>query len=86
MPQAPDPFQIHDYYRFHRMQADGGLPISRSVSRESQKRIRAVYLNLDDKVVAMGGVRYDYSDAYGLRVTPHACALQSVEAVTIHTG
>lgn len=79
----------YDYYRFHyRMQADGGLPLSRSVSREAVGGAYAQYtLNLDDKVVAMGGVRYDYSDVYGAMVTPRMhVRYNPSEAVTIHAS
>lgn len=79
----------YDYYRFHyRMQADGGMPLSRSVSREAVGGAYAQYtLNLDDKVVAMGGVRYDYSDVYGAMVTPRMhVRYNPSEAVTIHAS
>ena len=78
----------YDYYRFHyRMQADGGLPLSRSVSREAVGAYAQYTLNLDDKVVAMGGVRYDYSDVYGAMVTPRMhVRYNPSEAVTIHAS
>lgn len=47
------------------------LPLSRSVDREAVGGAYAQYtLNLDDRLVAMGGIRYDYSDRYGSALTP----------------
>ena len=62
----------YDYYRFrYRMEADADLALQRSVSREGVAGAYAQYtLNLDDRLVAMAGLRYDYSDVYGPMVTP----------------
>lgn len=62
----------YDYLRFnYRMQPDAALAPDRKVSREGVAGAYAQYtLNLDERLVAMGGLRYDYSDVYGSMVTP----------------
>ena len=62
----------YDYFRYnYRLTADPSAPLARCVDREAVAGAYAQYtLNVDDKFVAMAGLRYDWSDVYGSLVTP----------------
>jgi len=62
----------YDYYRFnYRLGADSDEMAQRQTDREAVGGAYAQYtFNLEDKLVAMGGLRYDWSDVYGSMVTP----------------
>lgn len=62
----------YDYYRYHyRPQADAAVVPQAFVEREAVAGAYAQYtFNVDDRLVAMAGLRYDYSDRYGSLVTP----------------
>lgn len=61
----------YDYQRVHTV-GPSVLPYdSRYVDREAVGGAYAQYtFNIDDRLVAMAGLRYDYSDRYGSMVTP----------------
>lgn len=79
----------YDYYSFrYRLQADADMALSRSVSREAVGGGYAQYtFNLDDRIVAMAGLRYDYSDVYGSMITPRMhVRYNPSETVTLHAS
>lgn len=62
----------YDYHRYRYLLDPSASDIlSRQVDREAVGGAYAQYTyNLDDKLIAMAGVRYDYSDLYGSMFTP----------------
>ncbi len=62
----------YDYYRFnYRLDSSAEQTPLRKTDREAVGGAYAQYtFNMDDKLVAMGGVRYDWSDVYGAMFTP----------------
>lgn len=55
----------------YRLTADAALPMERRFDREAVTGGYAQYtLNIDDRLIAMAGLRYDWSDIYGGMVTP----------------
>ncbi len=62
----------YDYYRFnYRLNPSAEQTPLRKTDREAVGGAYAQYtFNMDDKLVAMGGVRYDWSDVYGAMFTP----------------
>lgn len=63
---------IFDDYHYHfRPDADATVEPRRFGENETVTGAYAQYtLNIDDKFIAMGGLRYDYSNRYGSMVTP----------------
>ncbi len=62
----------YDHYRYdYRPQANADIAAARSSEQEAVLGGYAQYtLNLNEKLVAMGGIRYDWSNRYGSMVTP----------------
>lgn len=62
----------YDYFRYdYRLEALASLPCSHAIEREAVGGAYVQYtFNLDERLIAMGGVRYDYSDIYGSSVIP----------------
>ncbi len=62
----------YDHYKYdYRFAANDNLPLARSKDIEGVAGGYAQYtFNLDDKFVAMAGLRYDWSNMYGGMVTP----------------
>ncbi len=62
----------YDYFRYnYRLDANADADLSRMVDREAVAGAYAQYtLSLGERLVAMGGLRYDWSDVYGGAVTP----------------
>lgn len=62
----------YDYFRYDtRLGLSCTDPLKRSKEHEAVGGAYAQYtLNVDDKLIAMAGLRYDYSDLYGGAVTP----------------
>lgn len=62
----------YDYYRFNILSnPSASVAPSRHVEREAVGGAYAQYtLNLEKRLVAMAGMRYDYSDVYGSMFTP----------------
>lgn len=59
----------YDYFRNFTVNA--GIEPPRFVEHEAVAGAYGQYtLNIDDKLIAMAGLRYDYSDVYGSMVTP----------------
>lgn len=62
----------YDYYRYtYRPEMSAATPPGVSAEREAVGGAYAQYTySLDERLVAMAGIRYDYSDRYGSLVTP----------------
>lgn len=62
----------YDYYRYkYLLNPEGSAAMNHQVDREAVGGAYAQYTyNLDEKLIAMAGVRYDYSDVYGSSFTP----------------
>ena len=64
-------FNYDNYHFNYRLSPDASRPLDRAVDREAVAGAYAQYtLNVDDKVMAMAGVRIDRSDVYGTMFTP----------------
>lgn len=63
-------YQYDAYRQHYRLLADESSPL-KDYTHEGVNGLYGQYtLNLDDKFIAMGGLRYDYSSLYGSFVTP----------------
>ena len=62
----------YDYYRYrYRLASDAMANPLHDIRHEANAGAYAQYtFNLEDKLIAMAGVRYDYSDVYGPAFTP----------------
>lgn len=62
----------YDYIRYdYRLEALASLPRSRDIEREAVGGAYVQYtFNMDERLIAMAGVRYDYSDIYGSSMIP----------------
>lgn len=62
----------YDHFSYgYRLDPDANQHLSHRTDREAVAGGYAQYtLNLDEKIVAMAGLRYDYSDIYGSMITP----------------
>ncbi len=77
-----------DYHFRYRLQPDADQNPQRSADHEMVGGAYAQYtLNIDDRLIAMGGLRYDYSNRYGSMVTPRMhLRYIPIEGVSIHAS
>lgn len=76
-----------DHYRQrYRLESDPNLPLLPLDQSENTAGAYAQYtLNLDSRLVAMAGLRYDYSSLYGSMITPRLHARWNIaEPVSVH--
>lgn len=60
-----------NYHYRYRLEGDAGMPLRRMREHEAVSGVYGQYtFNMDEKLVAMAGLRYDYSSVYGGMVTP----------------
>lgn len=76
----------YDYFRTSSLGA--GIDPPRRIEHEAVPGAYAQYtLNLNDKLIAMAGLRYDYSDLYGSMVTPRAhLRYLPVDGLSLHAS
>lgn len=81
-------FNYDNYHYALRLNPSLDDAISRTKEHEAVGGAYAQYtLNLDEKLIAMGGLRYDYSSRYGSMVTPRMhLRYNPSEALSIHAS
>lgn len=64
-------YQYDNYRQHYRLIPDNGAPVDRDYTHEGVNGIYAQYtFNKDNKIILMGGLRYDYNSLYGSFLTP----------------
>ena len=79
----------YDHFVYHtRLDPSGEQALSRRSEQEFVSGAYAQYtFNLDDRLIAMAGLRYDYSNRYGSLVTPRLhVRYNPVKALSLHVS
>lgn len=64
-------FQYDNYRQHYRTVQNASLSLSRDYTHEATPGVYAQYtMNIEDKVILMGGLRFDHSSLYGSFITP----------------